>query len=371
VVARRLRASLRLGRVVRCAAVSAPRIELEPHTPRVLRLFDRVPLPAFWVGVAIALAVLAVFVAYTALLGAGPGRLRDLAFERHLLAELQQDLFLGFTLAIAAASVRGARRDVEALLPALDPAGRGAEALRRTALTWRPGLLGWMAVAAGTFSGLSTPTDPALWSGGAFPGWSHPTALWLGARNFANWWAVAFAMGLELMLGSAFSRLGDHLREVDLLDRTPLAPFGRRALRNVSFWMLLAAFLALTYAGRGWAGSLLPLALLSLAAFAIAAFLLPLWGAHRRLREAKAAELASVRGAIRAARGRALADPGGAGAPGGRLADLLAWEARVADAAEWPIDASVRLRLVLYLALGLGSWVGAALVQRFVDTALR
>lgn len=51
-----------------------------------------------------------------------------------------------------------------------------------------------------------------------FPGWAHPTAIWLAARNFANWWAVGFAMVLGLMLARAFSRLGNHLR-VDLLDR--------------------------------------------------------------------------------------------------------------------------------------------------------
>lgn len=356
--------------MVRSARVTAPRIELYPRTPWVLRLLDRVPLPAFWLGVAIGLAVFALFGVYSALLGEGAGRLTGVVFGSHALAELQQDLFLGFTLAIAAASVRGALRDLEALLPALEGDRRDLEALRREALTYRPLVLAGVSVAVGLFSALTTPRDPVMWAEGRFPGWGHPTPLWMAARNFANWGAVGFAMGLELMLGRGFSRLGEHLREPDLLDRAPLAPFGRRALRNVSFWMLLAAFLSLTYVGRGWAGELLPLGLLFLAAFAAIAFLLPLLGARGSIRRRKALELARVRDAVRAARDEALARPAG-GAAGGRLADLLAWERRVAEAPEWPIDASILARLGLYVALGLGSWVGAAVVQRFVDTALR
>lgn len=356
--------------MVRSARVRAPRIELHPRTPWALRLFDRVPLPAFWVGVAIGLAVFALFLVYTAAFGAGPAQLEGVRGEGNWAAEIIQDLFLGFTLAIAAASVRGAVRDFESLLPVLDESGRDAVRLRREILTWRPLPVWALAIASGLFSGLTTPVDPTLWEGARFPGYGHPTAIWLAARNFADWWAVGFAMMLELQLGRRFSHLGAHLRDVDLLDRTALAPFGRRALRNVAMWMLLGAFLSLNYAGRGWAGEMLPLALVSLGSFAVVAFLLPLLGVHRRLREAKAAELESVRKAIRAARERALATPG-LESPGGRLADLLAWEARVADASEWPIDASVLARLAVYVGVGLGSWVGAAVVQRFVDTALR
>jgi hypothetical protein len=35
---------------------------------------------------------------------------------------------------------------------------------------------------------------------------------------------------------------------------------------------------------------------------------------------------------------------------------------------DWPFDASVLLRFVLYLLIPLGSWVAGALVERFVDT---
>jgi hypothetical protein len=346
--------------------VAAPRIELYPRTPWLLGLFDRLPGNALQVGLAIAAALFAVFVAYTALWGAGVGRLPDLAGRSNWIAEALQDVFLGLTLAIAAASVRGAQRDLEDLLPALD-APADPSALRREILTVEPLLLHGVALAAGLFSAVATPLDAGLWADGRLPGWWHPATVWLAARNFLNWWAVGFAMTLELMLGWRFSRLGERLREPDLTDLRPLAPFGRRAQRNVSWWMLLAAFLSLHYAGRGWAGSLLPFAMVQLAVFACGAFVLPQLGARRRIRARKAHERAQATAAMRAARAQALTEGGG---EGGRLADAIAWEARVASLRDWPIEAPTLLRLALFVAIGLGSWLGAALVEKLLGRVL-
>jgi hypothetical protein len=131
--------------------------------------------------------------------------------------------------------------------------------------------------------------------------------------------------------------------------------------------MLLAAWTSLTYVGRGWAvRDLMALALATLTSFAFAAFLLPLLGPHWRLRDAKAQELARVRAALVAVRERAItADPREVG--GGRLADLVAYEARVASASAWPLEPSMLARFGLYLALGLGSWIGSGLVQHALE----
>jgi hypothetical protein len=50
---------------------------------------------------------------------------------------------------------------------------------------------------------------------------------------------------------------------------------------------------------------------------------------------------------------------------------LLALRNQVADVREWPVDLSTLMRLLLYLAIGLGSWVGAALVDLGVERVLR
>jgi hypothetical protein len=266
--------------------------------------------------------------------------------------------------------VRGALCDFDSLRPSLRGTPSDHERLRAAMTRYPRALLAAAGAAAGGVAVVLSLLDPAIWLRGEAADWWSASVLWFAARNFANWWFVVRGMGLELALGSAFSRLGDELASVDLLDRSAVAPFGRRALRNVLLWMLLTAFLSLNYVGQGWAGAALPLALACLGGFALTAFALPLLGARRRIQAAKRAELERVRAAIRAARERLLAEPAEASPAGGRMADLVAWEARVEAVREWPLDASIVARLALYLAIGLGSWIGAALVERLLDTAL-
>ena len=347
------------------------RVSLEPATPWSLRLIAALGLPAPLGGAAIGLALFALFLLFTAVFGEGPGRLAAVVFEWGWLAELIQDLFLGFAVAVVAASVEGTRREIDALGPHLAFAGEAGEAadLDRAVLRYPRSALA-AAGAAGIVSAVATVTSPGLWTLGRMPDWTHPTVLWLFARNALVWWIVLRGLALELVVAWRFSRLAEQLKQVDLFDRGALAPFARRALRSVLLWMLLAAWDSLTYVGPGWAlTELLSLGLVTLAAFGFAAFVLPLLGPHRRLSEAKARELVRVRGALVPVRERALAADSREVA-GGRLADLVAYEARVEGASTWPLEASTLARFGLYLALGLGSWVGAGLVQHFLERAI-
>jgi hypothetical protein len=344
------------------------RVSLEPTTPWSLRLIAALGLPALFGGAAIGLALFALFLLFTAVFGESPGRLAGVSFEWGWLAELIQDLFLGFAIAVVAASVDGTRREIDRLRPHLASATRETEDTDRAVLRYPRSALA-AAGAAGVVSAIATVLSPGLWALGHMPDWTHPTVLWLFVRNALVWWIVLRGLALELVLAWRFSRLAQQVERVDLFDRGVFAPFSRRALRSVLLWMLLAAWDSLTYVGPGAVGELLTLGLVTLAAFAFAALLLPLLGPHRRLREAKVRELARVRGALAAVRERALAaDP--SEVAGGRLADLVAYEARVLGAGTWPLEASTLARFGLYLALGLGSWVGAGLVQHFLERAI-
>jgi hypothetical protein len=349
--------------------VRQPRIELEPSTPWSLRLFDRIPLPAFWAGVVFGLGVFALFLLYTAAFGAAIGRHADVSFERGWLAEAIQDFFTGFTIAVIAASVRSTRAEVEALRPALGLAPPDEPGLEREVLRYRRLPLALMG-SVGLVSAYLTVLSPELWVGGRMPGWTHPTVLWLAVRNAVTWWIALRGVALELMLGRRVSRLADRVQVVDLFDRTAFAPFTRRALRSVLLWMMLAMWVSLTYIGPGALGGLLTLGVVGLACFALAAFVIPLIGPHQRLRELQQRELERVRTALRATRDALLA-PDAPPFAGGRLADLIAYETRVEAASTWPIEASTLPRFSLYLALGLGSWIGAGLVQHAVESALR
>lgn len=142
-----------------------PRIELEPRTPWSLRLFDWIPLPAFWAGVAIAVAVFAVFLIYTALLGAAPGRLAGVAFDWGWVAEGIQDGSLGFAIAVVAASVRGARDEIEALRPVLVPPLRDAPDLHKLVLRYPRALLIGLGL-CGILTAVPTVLSPGVWIGG-------------------------------------------------------------------------------------------------------------------------------------------------------------------------------------------------------------
>jgi hypothetical protein len=211
--------------------------------------------------------------------------------------------------------------------------------------------------------------DPEAWAVGPDAALGDATLTWLIVRNMLHVWLVARAVALEIYLAGAFSTLGVELGAVDLLDPEPLRPFGRRGLRTVLLWMIMASLHSLLYIGD-WANYFLAPAVVSIVVFAFAALLLPVLGLRARLHAEKRAELARVREAIRELRDRRLEATADAGYRGGELADLLAYEARIRSAREWPFDVSSALRFALYLAIGLGSWLGGALVERALDVAL-
>jgi hypothetical protein len=342
-------------------------IALAPPTSWTLRLFARAPVSPFWVGLAIAAAWFAFYVLYTAVLCDGPGQIAELS-GRTWPSELVWSLIIGMAPAVTAASMRGSLRDLEDLGPELDASSEELAALRRQIVTVPAKLvtLAGLVTAAGTIMLMLNHGNP--WIAGRRPDLTHPALIWFVGRNVINWWLISRAVVIEVSLARAFSQLGTRLPEVDLLDYTSLAPFGRRGLRSVLLWMLYLSLFSLQYI-MGRAEPILGLGLVFVIGIALAAFLLPVWGAHLRLRDAKAAELTRLRELMVDARKRtfdAPADERG----GGRLADLVAWEQRISNVSEWPFGGTTLLRFVLYTAFGLGSWLGAAFVERLLERAL-
>jgi hypothetical protein len=172
-----------------------------------------------------------------------------------------------------------------------------------------------------------------------------------------------------LAISRRFSELAQELPHERLFESAPLAPFGRLGLLFALLWLLMPSIFALNAMDRAFA---LPIALLAVlcVGIAIGALLLPVLGIHRRIREAKAAESARVMAAIRGDPGALAGSLIEARAGSASLADLVAWKGQVDGLSEWPLDAGMRLRFLLYLAIPLGSWLGGALVDRLLATAL-
>jgi hypothetical protein len=182
-----------------------------------------------------------------------------------------------------------------------------------------------------------------------------------------GWFAGRFAVCMvkDSLRMSAQARV---LPQVDLLDLSPLSPFVKQGLQSALLTVLipgLSLHLAVAPGDRmiaSWIYLVIWLAL------TLTAFALPVQGIHGRIRREKERALAQIRARIRDAQAALLCVP--ESDAGSRLPALLALEERIERVPEWPTDASSWRRLGLYLLLGLGSWVGAAVVERMLDWSL-
>ncbi len=333
-----------------------------------LWLFDAIPLSPPWVASILGLALYGLFLAYTLLFGSEFAALPGVAIENVWAAELLLASLSAIVPAITVYTRRGAVRDLNDLRAILGSSDKEYSELHRRITAIRPGVLAIVGLGIGLLGSIQIVNEPSVWKEGVRPPLGDPTLIWIALRNGLNTYMIARGVYIELSLAHAFSSLGTRIASLNLLDRAPLAPFGRRGLRSVLLWMLYTLFYSSLYAGS-WAADVLPLVLISFVAFAFTAILLPEVGAHRRIQQARDAELARVREAIRTT-SDALLVSSPVDMPGGRLADLVAYEGRISAVRAWPFDTPTLLRFGLYLGIGLGSWFGAALVERLLDRTL-
>ena len=90
-------------------------------------------------------------------------------------------------------------------------------------------------------------------------------------------------------------------------------------------------------------------------------------GVRDSIRREKSAQLHTLRERIRSE--YAAIEEAGSESDGGlQLAGLIAYQDLIERAPEWPFDAPMVARLALYATLGLGSWLGGAVVERLVES---
>lgn len=282
----------------------------------------------------------------------------------------------GYVLAIVPWGVRQSLLDLAALRPHLladQLDGVPLEAHLDHHPTWM--LVG--AIACGLAIALATQQAIAgrvslLLDGGATP---RDIALLALAATF---WIAALS-GFAVVAANAlfFSRVGDVLLRVDLLQRSASAPFARIALRYAG---MIAGLLALQFliaalgSESNWSPELREDALGAFAlgaAFSLCvaslcsalALLLPCRGVHRATRREKSRVLEQIDRRIRE-RGDLLADA--VSQAGERLPEavgLLTLRERIAAVPEWPFDHFTRVRFAVLLMVPPASWVAAAAIE--------
>ncbi|MGH0036691.1 MAG: hypothetical protein ACQGVK_16835 [Myxococcota bacterium] len=193
-----------------------------------------------------------------------------------------------------------------------------------------------------------------------------PEVSWHRVLGFAMAILTIRLSTLIVLESRRLSDLSAALRRVDLLSPEALAPFARQGLTFALLVIGSVSAFALFLVDLRYL-PLVGLVLVGTLPIAAVALLLPLRGIREKIIEAKHQELEWCRERIRERRARLAS---GAVGDSTRLDELLAWEARIQEVREWPIDASTFKRFGLYLLLPLGSWAGGALVERGIDRIL-
>lgn len=192
--------------------------------------------------------------------------------------------------------------------------------------------------------------------------WGNDYAFILVGLMCMGWFNFRF---MFLLVWSALevSRTAQRIGGFDLLDTSLVEPYAQHGVRSS-----LLAVVGLSMSSNLWLDPNSPAiasatTLVMLVAATAAALFLPTWGIHKRLKAMKQSELKQVRNAIKARRDSRAPSVEDAQ----RLRADLAVEQRLMDVSEWPFDAGSYARVILYIFLGLGSWVGAALVERILE----
>jgi hypothetical protein len=283
-----------------------------------------------------------------------------------LVVDLVQLSMIGFAPAATVYALRGAQRDLDDLRPLSRAAAGAADAgLAQVYYLARPALalIGVVGIAIAQVLLFS----PGSWQDGK-PAMDHENFWWVAFRSSVLGWIVARSVAVELAVAFGFSRMGEGDVEVDWLDQKPLAPFARKGLRSV-FLLLLYSVLFSLFLLEPWGRVVAIPMLVFFPALCVAALLLPVSGVHRRLVAVKRSELARVDAALRREAKANLEEPGAAES-GARLANLVAYRGLLDASGTWPFDLAIWLRFALYVSLGLGSWLGGALVERLLGLAL-
>ena len=334
--------------------------------PRSQRLSLRFGVPPFGLGLGIAALIFVASLTLSLRLGwlELEGPLWGREFWTHVRGwyDAIQAVIIGASIAAVPALLRGARRDLAAIRPVARWTDAELGRLQESVTRFPRATLRWLDVST-LAVGVAVNLLPGNWPGG----YGEPSLLvFTSLRSALLIWAVARLAYVQLVVAHRFYEIGRRLPHVDLLDRDSVGAFGGHGLRGVLVWMGISVLFALLFLGP-FVVTPIATGLIATIAVGLLSFLGPMLGVRRRLVEERSEELERVRGRIRM---HVAAAPTIRADGADSLADLLAWEHRVEDAHVWPIGAPALGRFALYVALGLGSWIGAALVERALGSAL-
>jgi hypothetical protein len=349
--------------------VSEPDPSITSRSPlgRRLRLFGTSSIGSVWLGLSVAAIYLLLHVAFDAtvwVLGNFPPGESPILASDQWWTDLINAAIIGYLPAAQAIARRGVARDLSELRSELRVGEAEFAALREKATGQGGSISRALALSGIPFGAWLAFTDPTMTLSITKTA-TDPVFVWaLGRTMLMGWLGVRFGV-YDFNTTRIYLALGRTAAKVDLLDIRSLSRFVRRGQRSALTWVLFSTIFSLFWLGDAAAQSNLSLLLvvLSMATFS---FVGPLVALRQNIVAEKRKELDVLREQIRLARNgpeAARTSP--------QLANTVAYYQLIESAGEWPIDAANLLRFIAYLFLGLGSWLGGAVAERMLDTALR
>jgi hypothetical protein len=333
------------------------------------RFEDKGTWAPIWLGIAVAAGALLMRCAIDAIFlfswgfpdGVSPLWRSDLWWP-----EIVNAVLLGYIPAVLVISRRGIGRDLVSLAPVLtlDIADVRAAATHPTGYIGHAFKL--VAIGGGVAIVFLDPSATRITEHSL----NNPQFIWPLLRIPVFLWCIANLIIADLIATRTYLNMGRNLIEVDLLDVQVLSPFARRGLRSALMWVVFSLLFSLFWLGGDTASQQNPYLLAILLSMAVYAFVVPLVGAHGTILAVKNSELDRLRDEIRIERAviteKGLDEP----APNAKLANLIAYFQLIKGVREWPINAAGLLKFFLYLFIGLGSWLGGAVVELLLDRTL-
>jgi hypothetical protein len=179
-------------------------------------------------------------------------------------------------------------------------------------------------------------------------------------------WVMMVAVISSLIDNALIFRRMAQSIAIDLLNVRTLTPFGSVAVSStLALIGAQALFPLMALEGNLETVAFLP-GITATTITMVMIFVLPVWPIHKRVVASKRDELERINQEISHVSRPDGSDPG----IYTTLNPLLIYRREIAAVSEWPFDTSVISRLALYLIIPPLTWVGAALIEILIDTAI-
>jgi hypothetical protein len=198
---------------------------------------------------------------------------------------------------------------------------------------------------------------------------SHPEIAAVVLGTSLTWIIITLALAALLDNARLLAGLGRVVR-IDLLQPQTLRPFGGVAVLSTLMVVGAMAAFPIMFVDRELSAMAYVPGLIAMGVPMLLLALLPVLPLHKRLSRVKAQAIAEVNRRISAAVNPDTSD-GAVPAENevlATLAPLLTFRQELAQASEWPVDIGVVTRLGFYLIIPPLTWVGAALIEKLLDT---